>query len=286
MNEVRNVLVGVDGSEASLRAAEWAATESAARLVDLTVCCVAAEGPLEKALVWEPDFTRDRADHVVAEAVARARRAAPGAPVTGEVAVGSTSEQLLAHAARYGLLVVGSRGLGAFTGLLVGSVSEQVAEHASCPVVVVRGETANRRLPVLLGVDGSAANEPAIEFAFATADRNRVPLVALAAVAPIYIAPPIGYPTLPVPDTHDLHAVAATRLADALRPWAEKYPAVVVEQRPVVGRAAPELIRATASCSLLVVGSRGHGQLAGLLLGSISRHVLRHSNCPVAVVHS
>lgn len=286
MSGVRNVLVGVDGSEASLRAVEWAAAESAARLVDLTVCCVASEGPLEKALVWEPDFTRERADHVVAEAVARAGRAAAGGSVTGEVAIGSISQQLLARAPGYALLVVGSRGLGAFTGLLVGSVSEQVAEHASCPVVVVRGETANRRLPVLLGVDGSAANESAIEFAFVTADRNRVPLVALTAMTPVYIAPPIGSPAMSVPDPHELRDVAASRLADALRPWAEKYPAVAVEQRPVVGRAASELIQLTASCSVLVVGSRGHGQLAGLLLGSISRHVLRHSSCPVAVVHS
>lgn len=286
MNERHSVLVGVDGSEASLRAVEWAAAEASARAAGLTVCCVAADGPPEAALLWGQDFSREQADRVVADAAARAGRVAPAVPVSTEVLVGSATRQLIGHAAGHELLVVGSRGLGAFTGLLVGSVSEQVAEHAPGPVVVVRGETVNRDLPVLLGVDASAANQPAIEFAFATADRNSVPLAAICAVPPVLITPPIGYPMAPVPDVQGLRESAARLLADALRPWSEKYPQVVVEQRPTVGRPTPALLQASASGSLLVVGSRGHSQLAGLLLGSVSRHVLRHSDCPVAVVRS
>jgi nucleotide-binding universal stress UspA family protein len=284
MRSVEEILVGVDGSEASLRAVDWAATEAASRGARVVVCCVGAQGPVEQAMVWEPDFTEQHATDIAAHAVKRAQLTAPGISVSGRVAVGSVPKQLVQHAPRAGLLVVGSRGLGAFTGLLLGSVSEQVAMHAPCPVVVVRGESRNPALPIAVGVDGSPANTPAVEYAFEAADRLGVPLVALTVVTPMWIAPPIGYPMAPVPDAGTLTQAAGRLLDDAVRPWAEKYPQVSVERRPLVGRTARSLIEASSSASLLVVGSRGHGDVAGLLLGSVSGHVLRHSDCPVAVV--
>jgi nucleotide-binding universal stress UspA family protein len=153
--------------------------------------------------------------------------------------------------------------------------------------VVVRGETANPRLPVLVGVDGSAANQPAVEFAFAAADNRRVGLVALASVPPAMIVPPPGLAIMPpVPHPADRLAEADQLQEQAVALWAEKYPQVPVERRPLLGSAAHALIQASGSSSLLVVGSRGHGTLASLLVGSVSRHVLRHADCPVAVVRS
>jgi len=280
------IVVGVDGSEASFRAVDWAAAEAASRGIGLTVC-VAVYGPPEQAVLWaEPDLTPMLADQIVARAAERARRVAADVAVDARVGVETPTRHLLDQAGDADLLVVGSRGLGAFTGLLLGSVSEQVAEHAPCPVVLVRGESSNPDLPVLVGVDGSAANQPAVEFAFAAADRRGVGLVALTAVSPAWIAPPLGYPVLPVPDPADRLQEAAAALEQAVQPWAEKYPQVAAERRPVLGGAAHALIQASGYSSLLVVGSHGHGGLAGLLLGSVSRHVLRHAECPVAVVRS
>jgi nucleotide-binding universal stress UspA family protein len=111
-----------------------------------------------------------------------------------------------------------------------------------------------------------------------------VDLVALLAVPPGWIVPPIGYPTMPVPDPADRLRDAQEALEMAVRPWADKFPEVGLRLRPVIGRAAPELIQASAYASLLVVGSHGHGNLAALLLGSVSRHALRHAECPVAIV--
>jgi nucleotide-binding universal stress UspA family protein len=89
---------------------------------------------------------------------------------------------------------------------------------------------------------------------------------------------------VPVPEPADRQQEVAGILEQAVRPWMDKYPAVQVEHRLVLGAAAHSLIQASAGSSLLVVGTRGHGGLAGLLLGSVSRHVLRHAECPVAVV--
>jgi nucleotide-binding universal stress UspA family protein len=281
------IVVGVDGSEASLRAVDWAAAEAARRGVGLTVF-VAVYGPPEEAVLWTgPHMTPQLADQVMRRAAERARDAAAGVPVDVRTVIATPTRGLIDQAAEADLLVVGSRGLGAFTGLLVGSVSEQVAEHATCPVVVVRGESSNPNLPVLVGVDGSAANRPALEFAFAAADERHVGLVALATVPPLWITPPVGYAiTPPVPHPADQLREAGQLLEQAVRPLAEKYPHVPVEQRPILGPAAHALIQASGYSSLLVVGSRGHGGLAGLLLGSVSRHVLRHAECPVAVVRS
>jgi nucleotide-binding universal stress UspA family protein len=281
------IVVGVDGSEASLRAVDWAAAEAARRGIGLTVCVV-VYGPPEEAVLWTgPHMTPVLANQVMRRAAKRATFAASEVPVKERTVIATPAGGLLDQAAEADLLVVGSRGLGAFTGLLVGSVSEQVAEHAACPVVVVRGESANPSLPVLVGVDGSAANQPAVEFAFAAADERQVGLVALAAVSPAFIVPPPGLAIVPpVPHPADRLREAEELLEQAVRPWAEKYPHVPVEQRPVLGSAAHALIQASGYSSLLVVGSRGHGGLTGLLLGSVSRHVLRHAECPVAMVRS
>ena len=278
------VLVGVDGSEPSLQAVEWAATDAATRGVTLAVCCVAVAGSAEHPMLWDgQESVLVPAEEVRERAVARARKSAADVTVTGEVLRGDPAQQLLHRAREAELLVVGARGLGAFVGLLVGSVSEHVAGHASCPVVVVRGQRSPDR-PVLVGVDGSAANQAAVGFAFAAAARRGVELVALSAAEPQWIAPAVGSPAPLAMEVDGVQDAVRIRLDDALRQWTDRYPDLHVRRVAVVGGAARALIEASSGASLAVVGSRGHGTLIGALLGSVSRHVLRHADCPVAVV--
>jgi len=278
------VVVGADGSEPSLRAVRWAAQEAAMRAAGLTVCCVAVAGTDEQPMLWDgQQLVLIPADDVLRRAIRVATDTTAEVAVAGDVLRGDPAYQLLVRAREAELLVVGARGLGAFVGLLVGSVSEHVAGRADCPVVVVRGE-ASPDLPVLVGVDGSAANQAAVGFAFAAAARRGVELVALSAAEPEWVRPAVGSPGLPVVDVDGVEHAARARLDDALRQWTDRYPDLPVRRVAVPGGAARALIEASSRAALAVVGSRGHGTLSGVFLGSVSRHLMRHADCPVAIV--
>ena len=278
------VVVGADGSEPSLRAVRWAAQEAAMRAAGLTVCCVAVAGTDEQPMLWDgQQLVLIPADDVLRRAIRVATDTTAEVAVAGDVLRGDPAYQLLVRAREAELLVVGARGLGAFVGLLVGSVSEHVAGRADCPVVVVRGE-ASPDLPVLVGVDGSAANQAAVGFAFAAAARRGVELVALSAAEPEWVRPAVGSPGLPVVDVDGVEHAARARLDDALRQWTDRYPDLRVRRVAVPGGAARALIEASSRAGLAVVGSRGHGTLSGVFLGSVSRHLMRHADCPVAIV--
>jgi len=278
------VVVGADGSEPSLRAVRWAAQEAAMRAAGLTVCCVAVAGTDEQPMLWDgQQLVLIPADDVLRRAIRVATDTTAEVAVAGDVLRGDPAYQLLVRAREAELLVVGARGLGAFVGLLVGSVSEHVAGRADCPVVVVRGE-ASPDLPVLVGVDGSAANQAAVGFAFAAAARRGVELVALSAAEPEWVRPAVGSPGLPVVDVDGVEHAARARLDDALRQWTDRYLDLPVRRVAVPGGAARALIEASSRAGLAVVGSRGHGTLSGVFLGSVSRHLMRHADCPVAIV--
>ena len=281
-----DVLVGVDGSDASLRAVDWAAADAASRDSTLVVCCVAVAGTAERPMLWDgQELILVPAEDVVRKATARARQESAELVVTGSVLRGDPAQQLLDRAREARLLVVGARGLGGFIGLLVGSVSEQVAGHAACPVVVVRGHS-SAGLPVLAGVDGSAANQAAVWFAFDAAARRGVGLVAMCAAEPHWITPALGSPAPLAPDLDSAADEARSRLDRALQPWTDRHPDLPVRRVAVVKGAARALVEESSRAGLVVVGSRGHGTLAGAVLGSVSRHLLHHAECPVAIVRS
>jgi nucleotide-binding universal stress UspA family protein len=178
--------------------------------------------------------------------------------------------------------VVGSRGLGGVSGLLLGSVAVALAAHASCPMVVVRGEDRPDAadLPVGIGVDGSPTSEAALAFAFEAAAVRGVGLVAVHTWADVEFRPGMA----PLVDWSSIAEDEEVVLAERLAGWSTKYPDVPV--RRVVQRdgAATALVELSRDAQLVVVGSRGRGQLSGLLLGSVSHGVLHRSHCPVAVV--
>ncbi|GAA3206849.1 hypothetical protein GCM10020256_02110 [Streptomyces thermocoprophilus] len=177
------VVVGVDGSASSLAAVEVAAREARLRGAALRVVHAflwpALHVPLGPSPLGPPDGgLRNLADRVVAEAVARARTAEPDVEIGQVVVSGEPLTVLEAQSRAAELVVVGSRGMGGFVGLLVGSTAVHLAAHGACPVLVVREEPRPDG-PVVLGVDGSAAGRKAVDFAFAEASLRGAPLVAL-----------------------------------------------------------------------------------------------------------
>jgi nucleotide-binding universal stress UspA family protein len=273
------VLVGVDGSDCGWQALDWAAAEAAARQTALRVVHVLTGWPTPVPAEVRA-VAEKAAQATVDTAVDRARRAAPDVSVHGRRVSGEPVAQLLQLAADAEQVVVGSRGRGGFAALLLGSVGADVAAHAKSSVVVVRG-TLPADGPVIVGVDGSTRGEAALEYAFAHAARRDLPVRAVHVYQPYY--PGIGpYPGVPV-DAEMVREDAEQLTRETVGRWAAKYPDVPLESRVISGGTAHHLIEESETGSLLVVGSRGHGGFAGLLLGSVSQAVVRHAHCPVAI---
>jgi nucleotide-binding universal stress UspA family protein len=283
----RPVVVGVDGSASSNAALDLAAHEANLRRRPLYLVHAFIwpylHVPLGPSPYGPPEGgLRHQAERILADAYTRARAAAPDIDVHAEVVTGEASAVLLQASRTAELVVIGDRGLGGFTGLLIGSVAVQLAAHAGCPILIARGET-NPAAPVLLGVDGSPANDPAVGFAFEEVSRRGVPLLALHAwTHPVSTGPGDILPL--VYDEAQIEADETRLLAEALAGWHDKYPDVTVRRELVHGGARTALIDATSRAQLIVVGTRGRGGFAGLLLGSVSQAVLHHALCPVAIV--
>ncbi|WP_405096021.1 universal stress protein [Micromonospora sp. NBC_01412] len=288
MDSSAPVVVGVDGSAIALDAVRTAAREAASRRRPLRIVH-AFIWPLMRVTVDPAPGApagaglRNQAERYVAEAVTEAGRIAPEVVVTGAVVDGSPAPVLLAESRDASLLVLGSRGLGGFAGLLIGSATVQLSARAACPVLVVRGES-RADGPVVVGVDGSELSTEAVGFAFDEAARRGVPLVAVHTW--LYPAP-LG-PGDILPLVYDLEALAAEEeraLAESVAGFAAQYPDVPVQQRLTRGSPAGVLVEESKTAQLVVVGARGRGALAGLLLGSVSHAVLQHAHSPVAILH-
>ncbi|GAA1784318.1 universal stress protein [Luedemannella flava] len=276
-----NVVVGVDGSEHGRAALRWAAREAALRGIELQVVHAydwRVPGAIAQAGAAFAEAMREAAEEVVRLAVAEAREAAPDVQVRGMTVLGSPAAKLAAVAQPDTLTVVGNRGRGGFTSLLLGSVSQQVATHAAGPVVVVRGRDEAAGRPVVVGVDASPGSEAALGLAFDVAATRRVPLVAVRAYA-------LGGPgSGPAVASFDYRRAEEYRLVgEQVDPWREKYPDVPAEVMAAVGHPAQVLADAAAAAQVVVVGTRGHGGVASLLLGSVGLSLLHHAEAPVLI---
>ncbi|GAA1737324.1 universal stress protein [Luedemannella helvata] len=276
-----NVVVGVDGSEHGRAALRWAAREAALRGIELHVVHTydwRVPGGLTQVGGSFADALRKAAEDLTHVAVAEASAAAPGVRVRGSAVLGSAASILSATALPDTLTVLGNRGRGGFASLLLGSVSQQVATHASGHVVVVRGRTDIAGGPVVVGVDNSPGSESALGVAFDVAAARGVPLVAVRAYTPG--GPGAG----PVIATYDYrHDDEYRAAAEQVDPWREKYPDVAAEIMAVAGHPAQVLTDAARTAQLVVVGTRGHGGVTGLLLGSVGLSLLHHADAPVLI---
>jgi nucleotide-binding universal stress UspA family protein len=284
----RPVVVGVDGSDESLVGLAWAVHEAtrehrSLRVVHAWEVPVPGYVPVPASV----DLVRESAEAVLAEAVAKAQEWSPGLTVDGLLTHGPAARVLAEEGAEAAMVVVGSHGRGGFARLLLGSSSAALAAHATVPVVVTRGTQpaeAWRAAPVVVGVDGSAVSEAAIEFAFQAASRRGHGLVVVHAWTQPDVFVDAAYAVLAEEETR--HTEGRLALAESLAGWREKYPDVALTEVVVDGHPVKALIAQAQQqeAALLVVGSRGRGGFSGLRLGSVSRGVLHHATTPVAVV--
>ncbi|MEV5752678.1 universal stress protein [Actinoallomurus sp. NPDC052308] len=262
------VTVGVDGSDESLTAVEWAADEARLRHAPLRIVHVFTlpmlYAPLGPPLLGsELDSLRETSDQIARTAERRAQARAPELPVETTVLDGAPIPVLLQQAAHASLMVVASRGIGAVGRLLVGSTGVELAARAPCPVVVVRGRP-HKAQRIVVGVDGSDPSLAALAYAFDEAALRGAELTAVHAV-------------------EDATVTADPALIEAIERHGRRLPDVPVDLVTVPAHPAEALINASAAADLLIVGSRGRGGFRGLLLGSVSQAVLHHADCPVAV---
>ena len=201
----------------------------------------------------------------------------------GETTSGSAAEGLIRATHTGAMVVVGSRGRGGFAGLLLGSVSQHVATHATGPVVIVRDGAGRADGPIVVGVDEGDESDVALAAAFEEAALRAARIVVLHAYLPAVRTWGLDLPPEPE-DEQARRTTESDRLAAIVAPWRDKFPAVPVEVVAVEGQAAARLVDASATAQLVVVGSRGRGGFAGLLLGSVGLHLLHHAGCPVLIV--
>ncbi len=281
------IMIGYDGSAGSVDALDWAVREAWLRELPLTICH--AWTPAYPALtagaagtaVPVPanggvDPAYEQAEAVLAQALRHAQAADARVTLRPLLVRGPAARALCEQCGGADMLVVGSRGVGGFAGLLLGSVSLQVAAHAPVPVTVVRGRwrpvPGHHPRPVVVGTDGSPGSQAALDFAVDEAVLRGVPLVAVCALSD---APGV------FGTARAIEGDFSTRIAKVQA----DHPDLLITKRAEEGAPRSALLAAAAHGQLLVVGARGRGGLRDMRLGSVSLAVLHHATCPVTVVH-
>jgi nucleotide-binding universal stress UspA family protein len=273
------LLVGVDGTEGSVEALRWAAHEAARRSWPLHVmtCAELPAGMVMDSLVTDHEAVNQRAVDV-------ARSFGLDVEVSGDTVLGSPAYALVGAAHAEDIIVVGATAHPGRLSDVLGSVATLITHRAHCPVVVVHGS--DRRDAVVgriaVGVDGSDGSQAALDWAIDEAMRCDAELVLVHGWTYPYQGPRTGV-TEPRDDmrldamrTLEACAFRVREIAPALRCHS-----IISEQSP-----AKAVIDAGKDADLVVVGSRGHGGFAALLLGSVSRTVLQHAQVPVAIVRA
>jgi len=285
------VVVGVDGSADASRAVRWAATEAAYRETWLDVVH-AWLWPLYRVQLDaapgmpEGSGLRGQAERTLADASEVATSVAPGLHVRTTLVTGDPGAQLVSLSRQAQLVVVGHRGLGGFSELILGSVGAALTAHAACPVAIVRGAS-RPAAPVVVGVESVQDSETEVRTAFQEAAYRSVPVTAVHC----YRVPvpddgtPSSVPHVPYHERVRAAEEDALRVVrDAVEVARKDFPDVPLHIALGERSPAVELVHASRSAGLVVVGARGGGGFAELLLGSTARALVHHADAPVLVL--
>lgn len=282
------ILVCIDGSAASDAAVAWGTREALMRGLPITllhaVPPVVSGWPAVRLYPDMPEWQKETGQHVLDQArkTLNANLGESTPPETCSAMVYSDVVPVLIDASEDArMVVVGSQGLAALGRLLLGSVTTALLHHAHCPVAVIRSDEAaasDANAPVLVGIDGSVAGEAATALAFDEASRRGVELVALHAWSDVGVFPLLGM------DWRVSEAKGHEILVEHLAGWQERYPDVRVKRLIFCDKPCRWLLQESDRAQLVVVGSRGRGGIAGMLLGSVSSHIAHSARVPVIVV--
>ena len=284
------VVVGIDGSACARHAAQWAAAEAtrrhgALRLVhaySLPPAGYSGYNPYPATLLAQ---LREEGQTLLAGAAAALRREHPALDISTHQAHGDTATVLRQTSAGALLTVIGAHGRSRVA-VALGSVAADIAATNPVPVAVIRpGDTPDAG-PVVVGVDGSATSEAAIAFAFDAAAVRGTGLVAVHSWTDSAIDGPVPSYSAVIVDPEPIANAERILLAERLAGWADKYPDVPVQQVLAHDRPAPALLKYAANAQLIVVGTRGHGRLTSVLLGSTSHVLISHAACPVVIARA
>ncbi len=278
------IVVGLDGSGRSLRAVMWAAHDAALRGCSLRL--------LHTLPRWEGDFPifppgrfEEAERHgraAVEEAASLVREAYPDLVVTTHLPMGTPTQVLLAEAEDAHSVVLGAKGEDVGN-LLMGSTALQLVGHAACPVVVVGHASAGHHR-IVVGTDGSAGSDKALEYAFEEASLRQARLRVVNA-----LGLPQGWPRhllRPLPEDNEEVAERRRQVEDQLARLRVQHPDVMVEVHVHRLDPVPVLTDATHKADLLVVGSRGRGGFHGLAVGSVTHKLLHFAGCPMVILRS
>lgn len=290
----KNIIVcAVDGSEAAKVAVKWAANTAVKRDVPLRLVSsysmpqfLYAEGMVPPQELY--DDLESETMEKIDEAKMIALEFCPTVDVSHQIEEGSPIDMLLDLSEQCDTLVMGSRGLGGLSGMVMGSVSAAVVSHAKCPVVVVREDNnvteETKYGPVVVGVDGSGVSQKAIELAFKEADARGAELVAVHTWMDMQVQASLAGLSAAQQQWQIVEDEQRALLGRRLAGWCERYPDVQVAKIVTRDRPVRALSDASEGAQLLVVGSHGRGGFKGMLLGSTSRALLQEAPCPMMVV--
>jgi len=282
------VVVGVDGTDAAMGAARWAAAIADTFAAPLHIVHAMPDvghflfDAVRAALIAEQ---RESAETIL-KSVEEAVRAEFGTLTIATTQFDESADKVLTELSRRArLIVLGCADVSPSAALLLGSTTVAVTTHSSCPVVAWRGDMVTPTdQPIVLGVDGERTGAAAYRTAFEFAERLGVTLNAVNAWPSRRSPGGFGLPYLI--DWDALEAAQWTYLLSSVEPWSREYPSVEVTYFVEPHGASQALLRHVADSQLVVVGNRGRNLVTGALLGSTSLNLLHHCPVPVMLCHT
>jgi nucleotide-binding universal stress UspA family protein len=281
------IVVGVDGSTSAVGAATWAAGVAARLAAPLHIVYAtpylghnftdAAAAVRAAAITGQHEAAASILD-TAADAV---RRAEPDLSITTSAPPESADEALETLSSQARMIVLGSQDVSATSALLIGSLTLKTISRSACPVIAWRGDILTPTTqPIVVGVDGHNS-DAALELAFELAAALRVPLWAVRSSSSRRGPGNVTIPFLI--DWEALEAMEWSSLSATVGPWAQRHPDVDVSFFVEHDKPSQALLQRLDGAQLVIVGTRGHGALAGALIGSTSLNLLHHSPLPVGV---
>lgn len=268
----RSLIVGIDGSQAAIRAAEWAIDEAVSREIPLRLIHVIHDHvePAPTASVGNVQMELEYGE--TALRTASAAVAATGQPVKVETAIlqGDPAETLIAESRDAEMIVVGSVGIGRFARALLGSTAAELAEAAHCPVAIIRTEQSEPKPDsalIVVAVNESPGNDDVVRHAMEEAQLRHRPVLALGAWR------------------EDLGDMPNDELHRRMQFWAQRYPGVTVHAAATHTDIAEFLALSDRQIQLAVIGSTDADQVP-FLIGPHSHPILGHAECSVLIVRS